>query len=139
MAIEDGTTVKVHYKGTLADGEVFDSSEDREPLEFTIGEKQVIPGFEDAVKGLDVGEKTTVTLDAANAYGEPRDDLVQEVPLDRLPDGVEEGMTLAVHVGPGQQIPAKVIKLGDENAKLDMNHPLAGKELTFELELVEVE
>lgn len=138
--VKDGDTVKVHYTGTLQDGEVFDSSEGREPLEFTLGQGQLIPGFENAVTGLGKGESTTVDIPSKEAYGELREDLVISVPKDQLPDEVEPqiGMQLQVNQPDGQPIPVRITEVGDENLTLDANHPLAGKDLTFKIELVEI-
>ena len=133
----------VHYKGTFDDGTVFDSSEGREPLVFELGKNQVIPGFEKAVEGMKEGEKKKITIKPEEAYGEPREELIQEIPkamLGDMADKVKEGMILGVnHPASPQPIPAKVIKIGEETVTLDMNHPLAGKTLHFELELVKLE
>ena len=139
---KDGMTVKVHYKGTLEDGTVFDTSEGKDPIEFKLGEHKVVPGFENGVTGMKVGEKKTLTLESKDAYGEPRPELTQEVPLEAVKQsGIEpkEGMVLAIGhpQAPGQQFPAKVVEVGKEKIKLDLNHPLAGKKLTFDIELVE--
>lgn len=138
--VKDGDTVKVHYTGKLSNGEVFDTSEEREPLEFTLGQGQLIPGFEKAVTGLDVGESTTVDIPSNEAYGEPREDLIISVPKDQLPDDVEPqiGMQLQVNQPEGQPIPVRITDVGDENLTLDANHPLAGEDLTFKIELVEI-
>lgn len=138
--VKDGDTVKVHYTGTLEDGEVFDSSKDREPLEFTLGEGQLIPGFEKAVVGLAVGDSTKVDIPSQEAYGESREDLVINVPKDQLPDDVEPqiGMQLQVNQPDGQPIPVRITEVGDEELTLDANHPLAGEDLSFEIKLVEV-
>ncbi|MEX0994622.1 MAG: peptidylprolyl isomerase [Balneolaceae bacterium] len=137
--VKDGDTVKVHYTGKLQDGSVFDSSEGKEPLEFTLGEGQLIPGFEKAVQGLDQGDSTEVTIPQDEAYGEPREDLVISVPKDNLPDDVtpEVGMQLQVNQPDGQSIPVRITDIGEEELTLDANHPLAGEELTFQIELVE--
>ncbi len=137
--VKDGDTVKVHYTGKLQDGSVFDSSEGKEPLEFTLGEGQLIPGFEKAVEGLNQGDSTEVTIPKDEAYGEPREDLVINVPKDNLPDDVtpEVGMQLQVNQPDGQSIPVRITEIGDEELTLDANHPLAGQELTFEIEVVE--
>jgi len=138
--VKDGDTVKVHYTGSLKDGSVFDSSENKEPLEFTIGEGQLIPGFEKAVEGLNEGDSTKVEIPAEEAYGQPREDLVISVPKTQLPDDVEPqvGMQLQVNQPDGQSVPVRITEIGDEEIKLDANHPLAGKDLVFEIELVEV-
>lgn len=138
--VKDGDTVKVHYTGKLEDGSVFDSSEGKEPLEFTLGEGQLIPGFEKAVEGLAAGDSTEVIIPEDEAYGEPREDLVINVPKDNLPEDVspEVGMQLQVNQPDGQSIPVRITDIGDEEITLDANHPLAGKQLTFEIELVEI-
>ncbi len=138
--VKDGNTVKVHYKGTLKDGSVFDSSAEREPLEFKLGEGQLIPGFEKAVIGMEEGDKTKVDIPVKDAYGEAREDLVINVPKDQLPDDVEPevGMQLQVNQPDGQPVPVRVAEISDEELTLDANHPLAGKDLSFEIELVEI-
>ncbi|NBB77357.1 MAG: peptidylprolyl isomerase [Bacteroidetes bacterium] len=138
---KDGDTVKVHYTGTLEDGEVFDTSKDKEPLEFQLGQGQLIPGFEKAVEGMEVGESTTVEIPSNEAYGEVRDDLVINVPKDQLPEDISPqiGMQLQVNQQDGQPIPVRITEIGDEDLTLDANHPLAGKDLKFEIELVNVD
>jgi len=140
--VKDGDTVKVHYTGTLTeDGTVFDSSEDREPLEFTLGEGQLIPGFEQAVIGMEVGDDTTVEIASEDAYGERREDLELEVSKSDLPDNIDPqvGMQLQMQQQEnGQAIPVQITAVEDEIVKLDANNPLAGKDLTFDIELVEV-
>lgn len=137
---DEGSTVKVHYTGTLDSGETFDSSAGKEPIEFTVGEKQVIPGFEDAVRGMKVGEKKTVTLEKDAAYGESDPSLVQKVPKEAFGEVTPEvGMQLALqHPQAPQPIPVRVVKVEGDGVTIDMNHPLAGQKLNFELELVEV-
>lgn len=137
---KDGDTVKVHYTGTLESGEVFDTSQEREPLEFTLGQGQLIPGFEKAVIGLNVGDSTKVDIPSGEAYGELREDLVLNVPKDQLPADVEPqvGMQLQVNQPNGQPVPVRITNITDEELTLDANHPLAGKDLSFEIELVEV-
>lgn len=137
--IENGKTVKVHYKGTLADGEVFDSSEGRDPLEFEIGSGQVIPGFETAIVEMAAGETKTITIACDDAYGPPRDNMVGEVPRDKMPDDMEleVGMMLEMHSDNGV-MPCRITAVGEESVTIDANHPLAGQDLTFELTLVEV-
>lgn len=138
--VEDGNTVKVHYTGTLKDGSVFDSSAEREPLEFKLGEGQLIPGFEKAVIGLEEGDKTKVDIPVEEAYGEAREELVINVPKDQLPDDVEPeiGMQLQVNQPDGQPVPVRIAEISDDELTLDANHPLAGKDLSFEIELVEI-
>ncbi len=137
---KDGDTVKVHYTGTLENGEIFDTSKEKEPLEFTLGQGQLIPGFEKAVVGLNVGDSTTINIPSAEAYGEVREDLVINVPKDQLPGDVEPqvGMQLQVNQPDGQPIPVRVTDITETELKLDANHPLAGKDLVFEIELVNV-
>ena len=137
---KDGDTVKVHYTGTLENGEVFDTSKEREPLEFQLGQGQLIPGFEKAVIGMSEGDSTKVDIPSDEAYGEVRDDLIINVPKDQLPDDVEPkiGMQLQVNQQNGQPIPVRITEIKDEELVLDANHPLAGKDLTFDIELLEV-
>jgi len=140
--VKDGDTVKVHYTGKLGDGSVFDTSRERnEPLEFTLGQGQLIPGFEKAVIGMDVGDSTTVDIPSGEAYGERRDDLEIEVPKAELPESVdpEVGMQLQMQQQQSEQaIPVQITDVKEENVILDANHPLAGKDLTFDIELVEI-
>ncbi|MFU8860446.1 MAG: FKBP-type peptidyl-prolyl cis-trans isomerase [Cyclonatronaceae bacterium] len=137
---KNGDTVKVHYTGKLNDGSVFDSSENREPLEFQLGSGQLIPGFEKAVTGMTVGESTSVTIPANEAYGEVNDELILSVEKNRLPADIqpEVGMQLQVQQPNGQPVPVVISDVTDEHVKLDANHPLAGKELTFDIEVVEI-
>lgn len=135
----EGKKVKTHYRGTLADGTQFDSSYDRgEPLEFTCCAGQMIPGFDAAVKEMAVGEKKTVTIPAKDAYGEYNPQAVQTVPVSQVPDADKLPVGQTVYVqGPAGPFPAQVVSVDSENAVFDMNHELAGKDLTFEIELVE--
>lgn len=139
--VKEGDTVKVHYTGTLENGEVFDSSENREPLEFTLGQGQLIPGFEKAVTGLAVGDSTTVDIPSDEAYGEVREDLILSVPKTQLPEDIEPqvGMQLQVNQPDGQPVPVRITDVSDEVLTLDANHPLAGQNLKFKIELVEVD
>jgi peptidylprolyl isomerase len=136
---KSGDTVRVHYTGTLDDGTQFDSSRGREPLEFTLGGGQMIPGFEKAVDGMAVGDSKTINIPATEAYGERHDQMVQEVPREHMPDEIEleVGMQLQAE-GPAGPVIVTVTALGEENVTLDGNHPLAGKDLTFDLELVAI-
>lgn len=138
--VKNGDTVKVHYTGKLDDGSVFDSSVSREPLEVTLGEGKLIPGFEDAVIGMDVGDKTTTNIPASEAYGERRDDLEVTVEKNQLPEDIkpEIGMQLQLNQPNGQPVPVQITEVNDDTIVLDANHPLAGKDLTFDIELVEV-
>lgn len=130
----DGDTVSVHYRGTLDNGEVFDEDTGREPLSFVVGQHQVIDGFDAAVRTLSVGQKTTTRLEPAQAYGERRGDLVIDVPRNRAPEGVKLGDKVQLSNG----TPAVVVDLTAENVRIDANPPLAGKALTFEIELLSI-
>ena len=138
MAPKPGDTVKVHYRGTLSDGSEFDSSAGREPLEFEVGSGQVIPGFDSAVSTLEPGDKTTVTIPAAEAYGDHNPEGLQSFPLSAFPSPPEVGWAVELGGPNGERIPATVAEIGEENVTLDFNHPLSGQDLTFELELVEI-
>jgi FKBP-type peptidyl-prolyl cis-trans isomerase 2 len=141
MAIAtSGDTVHVHYTGKLDDGTVFDTSEGRDPLAFTVGSGQVVPGFDEAVSGMQVGDSKTVRIGPADAYGEHREDLVLEVPAEQLPEGLEPevGMELGLRGQDGQTMPVRVAAVADDAITLDANHPLAGKALTFDVKLVDV-
>lgn len=137
---QEGNTVKVHYTGSLEDGTVFDSSEGREPLEFTLGEHKVIPGFEHAVVGMSPGDKKTEKISAEHAYGPRREDMILEIDRSQLPETIEPevGLQLQMTTPDGQQVPVQVTELRDDKVKLDANHPLAGKNLVFNLEVIEV-
>lgn len=134
-----GDTVKVHYTGKLADGTVFDTSVGSEPLEFTLGQNQIIPGFEQAVLGMQVGEIKTVTIPADLAYGPRRDNMIFEVDRDGLPAGIEPsiGMMLPVNQE-GSNIIVTIIDVSETMVKVDANHPLAGRDLIFDIELIEI-
>ncbi|MBX2931223.1 MAG: peptidylprolyl isomerase [Chitinophagaceae bacterium] len=135
-----GDTVKIHYHGKLTDGTTFDSSKGREPLEFELGSGMVIPGFDNGVTGMNVGETKTINIPAAEAYGESNPDMILEYPKNQFPADVtpEIGMQLTMHNGAGQQFNVSIIEVKEEAVVLDANHPLAGKELIFDLELVEI-
>lgn len=136
-----GDTVKVDYTGRLEDGTVFDSSEGREPLEFTLGAGQVIPGFDQGVEGMEVGEEKTITIPAEEAYGPHQDELVAEIDKSSFPSDVElnVGDMLRLQQPDGQTIAATVANIGDNTVTLDANHPLAGEDLTFDVKLVGIE
>lgn len=138
MAAGNGDTVRVHYTGTLSDGSVFDSSADGDPIEFVIGGAAVIPSFEHAVVGMEIGQSKTFTIPSAEAYGERDPRLAQDVPRSQLPPELELflGMRLTASNGDGREIALVVTSLTDEMARLDANHPLAGEDLTFAIELV---
>ena len=137
---KDGDTVRVHYTGTLKNGEVFDSSSGRDPLEFELGSGTVIPGFEAGVMGMEVGEKKSITIPCKDAYGERDEKMFLKIERAQLPEDMdpEVGMTLGMNTDTGQAIPVKVAEVTDESITVDANHPLAGEDLNFELELVEI-
>lgn len=137
----EGKVVKIHYTGTLDDGEKFDSSYDRgEPIEFTCMAGNVIRGFDEGVLEMNAGEKKTIHIEPADAYGEVVPELIQEVPVQNVPnaDQLPIGETVYMHGPNGQPMPVQVVKVENGMVTFDMNHPLAGKALNFELELVEV-
>jgi peptidylprolyl isomerase len=138
--VKSGDTVKVHYHGRLNDGTTFDSSEGRDPLEFEVGSGSVIPGFDNGVTGMQVGEKKTINIPSDQAYGEKQDDLYMEFPIDRFPPDLkpEVGMQLNMSNGAGQNFPVVIREVRENSVILDANHPLAGEDLTFDLELVEI-
>lgn len=135
-----GDTVLVHYKGTLDSGDQFDSSEGRAPLQFTLGQSQVIAGFENAVMGMAPGESCKIRIEAGDAYGAKRDDLIYQIDRGRIPDDVplERGMQLGATGEGGQRLNFTVVDFNDTLVTLDANHPLAGEALTFEIELVDI-
>jgi len=139
--IENGQKVKIHYAGTLDDGTLFDSSVGRDPLEFEVGAGMVIPGFETGVVDMAVGEKKAIHIPSEEAYGDRRDDMVMEFERSQLPEGVEPevGMGLEMQSPEGQTIPVQITEVGETAITIDANHPLAGQNLNFELELVEVD
>jgi len=138
--VKSGDTVKVHYHGKLTDGTTFDSSEGREPLEFEVGSGSVIAGFDTGVTGMTVGEKKTVNIPVDEAYGQKQEDLFMEFPLDRFPEDMkpEVGAQLNMSNGQGQNFPVVIREVREDAVVLDANHPLAGEDLTFDLELVEI-
>ena len=138
--VKSGDTVRVHYKGTLTDGQTFDSSEGRDPLEFTVGSGQIIPGLDAAVQGMSVGDKKTVEVPVDQAYGQPDPNAQQAVPRTDIPEDIplDLGTQLQVQTPQGQVMPVTVIEVTEEQVVLDANHPLAGKDLTFAIEVVEI-
>lgn len=138
--IKSGDTVKVHYHGKLTNGETFDTSEGRDPLQFTVGAGQVIKGFDDALINMTVGEKKTVQIPVEEAYGDRRDDMVVEYPRQEFPAEMnpEVGMQLNMSDNQGNNFPVVITEVQDELVILDANHPLAGKDLIFDLEVVEI-
>ena len=139
--VKKGDTVKVHYHGRLTDGTTFDSSSGREPLQFEVGSGQVIKGFEDGVAGMNVGDKKTIQINVEDAYGPKDDNMLVEFPKSNFPDDLnpEVGMQLNMTNGGGQVIPVTIVEIGEDSVMLDANHPLAGQDLIFDIELVEIE
>src|SRR5215471_8102099 len=135
-----GDKVKVHYHGRLTDGSTFDSSEGRQPLEFEVGSGMVIKGFDEGVTGMSVGDKKTISIPHHDAYGPRQEEMVIEFPITNFPPDIqpEVGMTLHMHTEHGQELPVVITAISDETITLDANHPLAGKELVFDLELVDI-
>jgi peptidylprolyl isomerase len=135
-----GDTVQVHYTGKFKDGSVFDTSVQRDPFEVTLGQRQVIPGFEEAVVGMQPGEVKTTQVPPEKGYGDRREDLILEVGRDKVPPelDVQVGKRLKVGTQGGQPMAAEVIDVADDVIKLDANHPLAGRELTFDIQLVAI-
>lgn len=140
MKAKDGSLVKVHYRGTLEDGEEFDRNLDGDPLEFRIGEGQVIDGFERNVVGLAAGDRKTFTIAAEDAYGARDESLIMEAPKSSVPaDGLFVGIGVQIRLRDGQVAEGQVTAVGDDTVTLDFNHPLAGKALTFAITVVAVE
>ena len=135
-----GDTVRIHYSGTLSDGTVFDSSEGRAPLEFTLGAGQVIPGFDRAVEGMEPGETQRVEIPAAEAYGPHREEMTLSVSPDQFPEEMDPalGQQLQLSQPDGQSVVVRVTEIADDAVTLDANHELAGKDLTFEITLEEI-
>jgi FKBP-type peptidyl-prolyl cis-trans isomerase 2 len=138
--VKSGDTVHLHYTGTLADGTTFDSSQGRDPLQFTVGSGQIIPGLDAALPGMAVGETKTVEVAADEAYGQPDPNARQAVPRSEIPADIplEIGTQLQVQTPSGQVMPVTVAEVSDEQVVLDANHPLAGQDLTFNIELVAI-
>lgn len=136
-----GDTVHVHYRGTLADGSEFDNSAGGDPISFSLGAGEVIPGFETAIEGMSAGEKKTYTIPSDDAYGERREELVFTVGRDQMPadNEIEVGDMLRIGFPDGTSAAVQVAALDGQSVTLDANHPLAGEDLTFELELVSIE
>ncbi|MFN3667485.1 MAG: peptidylprolyl isomerase [Sediminibacterium sp.] len=139
--VKKGDTVKVHYHGKLTNGTTFDSSEGREPLEFEVGGGMVIPGFDEGVTGMAIGEKKTIHIPADQAYGPKQEEMIMEFPRDRFPEDMvpEVGMQLNMSNGSGQNFPVTIAEVREVVVVLDANHPLAGEDLIFDLELVAIE
>ena len=140
--VESGKTVKVEYRGTFDDGQEFDSSERHgQPLEFVVGSKQVVPGFDAAVASMELNEEKDVVLEPKDAYGERNDQLIHDVKRDQLPQDAEPkvGMMLMMHHENGMQFPAQIVEVSDDSVKIDLNRPLAGKTLHFHIKVVEIQ
>lgn len=139
--VKSGDTIKVHYHGRLESGETFDSSEGREPLQFEVGAGHVIRGFDDGVTGMTIGEKKTIHIPVDQAYGHRQEEMVIPFPLNQFPPDLQPqvGMPLTMTTAQGHPVQVVIVEVGEENVLLDANHPLAGKDLIFDLELVEIE
>lgn len=135
-----GSTVRIHYTGTLQDGSVFDSSDGRDPLEFQLGSGQIIPGLDQAIDGMAAGDQKTVTIPAGEAYGDYQAEARQTVPREQIPADIplDVGTMLQMQTPDGNAVPVQVADVTEEAVTLDANHPLAGKDLTFEVEVVSV-
>lgn len=139
--VKTGDTVQIHYTGTLQDGTTFDSSEGRDPLKFEVGSGQIIPGLDEALPGMVAGDKKTVNVPAEAAYGPVEPNARQEVPREQIPAEIplEAGAQLQMQTPDGRAVPVTVVDVTDTVVTLDANHPLAGKDLTFNIELVSVD
>ena len=139
-SVQNGNTIKVHYTGRFEDGMIFDSSMGGNPLEFTLGNHEVIPGFEDAALGMTVGDTKTVSIEPKDAYGDYNEGLVVDMPREYFPEEIspEVGMRLIIVDNNGEELPVVVSEIHDESVRLDANHPLAGKKLIFDIELVDI-
>lgn len=138
--VKPNDTVRVHYTGKLSDGQIFDSSLEREPIEFTLGQGQLIPGFEQGVLNMKVNEKKTIEIPHTEAYGEVKEELFHEVGKDKLPEDIklEVGMGLVSKAPDGSERQLTVSEIKEDTIVVDANHPLAGKDLIFELELMDI-
>ncbi|WP_298936566.1 peptidylprolyl isomerase [uncultured Ruegeria sp.] len=138
--IKQGDTVRIHYTGTLLDGNVFDSSEGRDPLEFVVGSEQIIPGLDSAMPGLSVGEKKRVEIACVDAYGPINPGMRQDVPREGIPDDIplDPGTQLQMQTPDGQTLPVTIVDANEATVTLDANHPLAGQDLVFEIEVVSI-
>ena len=138
--VKKGDTVKVHYHGKLTTGETFDTSDGKEPLEFKVGDGDVIKGFEEGVMGMKIGDRKTIQIPAEDAYGDKNEEMMIEFPKDRFPSEMnpEVGMPLTMSNGAGENFRVTITEIKDDSVILDANHPLAGEELIFDIELVEI-
>ena len=139
--VKAGDTVQLHYTGTLLDGTTFDSSEGRDPLEFVVGSGQIIPGLDVAIPGMKVGDKKVVKIGADDAYGQLNEEMRQAVPREGIPADIplEVGMQLQMQTPDGQAMPVTVVEMDEATVTLDANHPLAGKDLQFDIELMKID
>ncbi|MBW2983519.1 peptidylprolyl isomerase [Candidatus Woesearchaeota archaeon] len=140
MPVKNGDKVKVNYKGTLDDGTVFDTSEGKAPIEFEVGAKKVIPGFENAILGMNKGDEKKIKLKPEEAYGILRPELVKKIPRTVLPKDQEPkpGMMMLMKTKEGVQIPARIKEVTDKDITIDLNHPLAGKTLNFKIKVIDI-
>ncbi|MFY9240992.1 MAG: peptidylprolyl isomerase [Roseovarius sp.] len=138
--VKPGDTVQIHYKGTLEDGTVFDSSEGRDPLKFEVGSGQIIPGLDKALPGMSLGDKKVVEVPCDEAYGPSNPEALQVVPREGIPDDIplDPGTMLQVQTQEGQVMPVTVVEVTETQVTLDANHALAGKDLTFAIEIVAI-
>ncbi|WP_171131629.1 MULTISPECIES: peptidylprolyl isomerase [unclassified Ruegeria] len=138
--IKKGDTVRIHYTGTLLDGKVFDSSEGRDPLEFAVGSRQIIPGLDTALPGMEIGEKKRVEVPCAEAYGPINPAMRQQIPREGIPDDIplEPGTQLQIQTPDGQALPVTVMEADEATVTLDANHALAGQDLIFDIEIVSI-
>jgi FKBP-type peptidyl-prolyl cis-trans isomerase 2 len=142
MAIKSGDKIKIEYEGSLDDGTIFDSSEKQgKPLEFTIGQNQIIPGLEKEIIGMEKEEEKQINILAKDAYGEKREELFKKIPKKQLPEGLEpkKGIVLGLQAPNGQQFPAPIIDVSEDEITIDLNHPLAGKNLNFKVKIINIE
>lgn len=140
MEVKSGSVVKIHYTGSLEDGTIFDSSDGRDPIEFEVGKGVVIKGFDSGIVGMKKDEEKTLNIPFSEAYGPRNEELKQKVPRDKinLPGDIKPGMTLAVTAPDGQQFPVLVAGVEDDHILVDLNHPLAGKNLIFKVKIVDL-
>lgn len=138
--VKSGDTVQIHYTGTLKDGTTFDSSEGRDPLEFVVGSGQIIPGLDNALPGMTEGERKSVEIESGEAYGPVNPEMQQSIPREGIPADIplEPGTQLQMQTPDGQAMPVTVVSVDEASVTLDANHPLAGKDLQFDIEVVKI-
>ena len=141
VVVKKNNKVRVHYVGTLGNGTIFDKSSDKEPLEFVVGNGQIIPGFEQAVLGMGLNEEKKVTVKAESAYGLRDEKLIGDFPRSSLPEGFtpQNGMVITLHDQAGREIPATIVGVAEQNIIIDLNYPLAGKDLNFSIKVIGIE